>query len=132
MRKAALVSFTIIVTCIGSLSTASYGQSRPVVSAGLLCDTADQVMSVITAPDHRAAMTAVILDAGRAACGIGLTAYIPGPHVGEPVEVPEGVAAVQQIVILAISTDGVNLTSINPIPQFTAVLISPKPASVPI
>ena len=102
-----------------------------VVSPGLLCDTHDQVVAVITDPDHDAAMKAVNDAAGHMACVVGLSAYVPGP-LSEPIEVPEGMASVQQIVLLAVSYDGVSLTRVTPTPQYTAVLVSPKPAGLQI
>jgi hypothetical protein len=133
MPKPALAFPFIMAASSGLLvPSVAHGQSTPVVSPRLLCDTHDQVLSIITVPDHGAAMAAVNEAAGYVACVVGLSAYVPGVPQGPAVWVPEGKAEVHRIVVLAVSLDGVTFTKVPPMPQYTAILVEAEPAMVSI
>jgi hypothetical protein len=134
MWKSALSKAAVAGICFATLfASSAYAQGEPMISAGLLCDTHEQVLAIITVEDHLGAMQAVNDAAGRKVCVVGLSAYFE-VSASEPIAVPEGYATVKEIMLVAISVDRITMMRVQPLRQFTAFLTEarPKPAGLPI
>lgn len=125
MRMAMILSVLVgTIALLYALPVGAQQGTEPSISAGLFCDTAEQATMVITAVDKTAAMAEV--NTPTAVCAVGMTAFI---DTGRQtlVQAPEGTIAIKEVVVIALSFDGLNMQPIPPTVQFLPFLAPPEP-----
>lgn len=109
-----------IVLLLAMLATPSMAQEMQ-YSSGLFCDTPEQVIAVMSAEDHVAALAAVNADAGKLVCARALLAWTTN-GTKATFKAAEGAATVDEIVVHGISRDGITMMAVPSIVQYIPVL----------
>lgn len=125
-RSSYLAALAVILSTI---STSDAQQFQ--YSAGLFCNTAEQVQRILTASDHEAERQAVNAEAGTAACVQGFIAWEPIGVVAT-FDSAEGVTEVMEVTLYGISYDGQTMVPVQPTTQYLPFLANAKPAGLQI
>lgn len=90
---------------------------------GLVCDTKEQIESLVKADENSDQFTATLheINAGKAACGVANIAYIRGDKIGQ-VRTRKGLHEIFEITVMAADVGGV-MRPIPPEKQVIAFLV---------
>jgi hypothetical protein len=90
------------------------------MSRGVVCDTQEQILTVLLSPDNAAALNAINDDAGEPVCVFAMVAYVEGPVTATFEDLEGRHAVIRKNMVIGFSLDGMNLMPTTPVEQYMA------------
>ncbi len=128
MLKSSLF-FLSTLLCVGILTLGATNAQEPQMSTGLLCDTADQVKTIITADDQQVSFESINEGQEIHPCVIATIAYELVGKVDTVVN-KDGTIDILEVVLVAFSMDGVTFLEAKPLTAFIPVMNTPASPAI--